>query len=396
MAVLTAPISEREQRERKRGTSLSGGKVRSSRQIHGMKSEPKSSSTKPRKEYDTPFDDKGRCHYHKNVQMASKKMSGGWKLLCKACPKCMEENYNAKEDDDRSVRSGRSTRSGGSRKSSKEQPAVSSGSSKLADKLGADANGHDKNGCCVVHSHIQVAKKKVLGGWKVLRTCPACEGGEEIGLDDDRLSVCSGKSGKSARSSRSHRSSKSGSGKKKSSTSSHKTTSGRYGSLPFDGDGYCCQHPSVQLAKKKTMGGWKIIHDICPDCEVENPTKSGRVRRRSRSQSRPRSRSSSRRHRDDDNDDDDKSVSSAHSARSSRSHNSSNKKSEKIKKKRVKNLKTEDENGNPGRYSGYVDAEYRPHGNGSMKYTDEALGEWEGVWKDGEKVAGKTKSKSKF
>eukprot|EP01082_Thalassiosira_pseudonana_P002713 g3659.t1 g3659 contig12:2512537-2513726(-) len=354
MAVLTAPISEREQRERKRGTSLSGGKVRSSRQIHGMKSEPKSSSTKPRKEYDTPFDDKGRCHYHKNVQMASKKMSGGWKLLCKACPKCMEENYNAKEDDDRSVRSGRSTRSGGSRKSSKEQPAVSSGSSKLADKLGADANGHDKNGCCVVHSHIQVAKKKVLGGWKVLRTCPACEGGEEIGLDDDRLSVCSGKSGKSARSSRSHRSSKSGSGKKKSSTSSHKTTSGRYGSLPFDGDGYCCQHPSVQLAKKKTMGGWKIIHDICPDCEVENPTKSGRESQLLQQ------------------------------------------KSEKIKKKRVKNLKTEDENGNPGRYSGYVDAEYRPHGNGSMKYTDEALGEWEGVWKDGEKVAGKTKSKSKF
>jgi len=27
---------------------------------------------------------------------------------------------------------------------------------------------HDKNGCCVIHSHIQVAKKRVLGsGWKV-------------------------------------------------------------------------------------------------------------------------------------------------------------------------------------------------------------------------------------
>ena len=29
-----------------------------------------------------PFDEKGRCHYHKNVQLAVKKnFGGGWKIL---------------------------------------------------------------------------------------------------------------------------------------------------------------------------------------------------------------------------------------------------------------------------------------------------------------------------
>merc|ERR1712194_156919 len=48
------------------------------------------------------------------------------------------------------------------------------------------------------------------------------------------------------------------------------TNSGRYGSLPFDADGYCCRHPNVQLAKKKTLGGFKILHDICPECLLDN------------------------------------------------------------------------------------------------------------------------------
>ena len=30
--------------------------------------------------YDTPFDPKGRCHYHSGVQLAKKKLTGGWKV----------------------------------------------------------------------------------------------------------------------------------------------------------------------------------------------------------------------------------------------------------------------------------------------------------------------------
>ena len=36
--------------------------------------------SKPAKKYDTPFDSKGRCHYHSNMQLAKKKLTGGWKV----------------------------------------------------------------------------------------------------------------------------------------------------------------------------------------------------------------------------------------------------------------------------------------------------------------------------
>ena len=156
---------------RGRPTSLGGGKVRQGHKLHGMagKNDKKKSNSsnnsssksggtrsgrsksrdrRPRRhEYDTPFDDKGRCHYHKNVQLASKKFNGGWKVLSAACPKCMEEKLGS--DDDKSVTSVRSAKS-------------------TTSSCG-DAHGQfDKNGCCVLHSHIQVAKKRVLGGgWKV-------------------------------------------------------------------------------------------------------------------------------------------------------------------------------------------------------------------------------------
>ena len=82
---------------RGRATSLGGGKVKHGHRVHGMGSRQaddeshrryggdrsKSRDTRdverkarPRREYDTPFDDKGRCHYHKNVQLAAKKMTG--------------------------------------------------------------------------------------------------------------------------------------------------------------------------------------------------------------------------------------------------------------------------------------------------------------------------------
>jgi hypothetical protein len=363
----TCPNCQQEKHKSKKGTSLGGGKVREGR-VHGYRQSSgektqerrarsvsrgrKADGNRPRKEYDTPFDEKGRCHYHKSIQLATKKMGGGWKVVHSICPKCMEDRYN---DDDRSVKSGCS------RKSSRS----------LSSKLeGRTADGqYDKNGCCVLHTHIQVAKKRVFGsGWKVVRTCPSCEKGEAVGLDDDRMSVCSKSSRKSSRSvgSRSVKSSRS---VRSTAEKGKAAKSSRYGALPFDGDGYCCRHPSVQLAQKKMMGGFKIIHDTCPDCAAEG---SGGKQRRV-----PRRKSSNGTGRvfDDSGSECSGSVSS----------------SKKQKRRRVKNLKTEDENGKHGRYSGDVDENYRPNGNGSMKYDDGTV--WEGVWAEGSQVHGKSKKK---
>ena len=135
-----------------------------------------------------------------------------------------------------------------------------------------------------------------------------------------------------------------------------------------------CSHPSIQLAKKKKLGGFKIVHDVCPSCMSEAGGKYSRSssrgsRRSSRSRSRPRKKLS----------DDEKSE------RSSRSRGSSMRK----KRIRVKNLKTDDGNGKEGRYSGYVNDEHEPNGQGSIKYKDGS--EWEGVWESGCQVHGKLK-----
>lgn len=310
----------------------------------------KSRDRKPkvRREYDTPFDEKGRCHYHKNVQLASKKMTGGWRVLCTSCPKCMEEKFSHNPDggDDGSVRSVKSAAN-----------AAASGGKK-----------YDANGCCVVHSHIQIAKKKVLGGgWKIMRSCPSCDGGTNLGLDDDNVSLKSGRSARSASSRKSTRSAKSSSKSKPGKASK----SGRYGALPFDGDGYCCVHPSVQIAQKKMMGGFKIIHDVCPECAQEKGSSGGRSGRKTRSVSRGR-RSSSR-----------------PTPRASDGNESDGGSTRRRKRIRVKNLKTEDENGRHGRYSGYVDDDHRPHGDGVMRY--ENGDEWEGVWHEGSQVHGRMK-----
>ncbi|KAL3784196.1 hypothetical protein HJC23_001395 [Cyclotella cryptica] len=368
----TCPSCQQEKHKSRKGTSLGGGKVREGR-VHGYKqtageatsSSPRARSVsrgrkpredKPRKEYDTPFDEKGRCHYHKNVQLATKKLGGGWKVVHAICPKCMEDKY----DDDRSVKSG----------SSRKSSALSKSSS-LAKKIeGRSADGqYDKNGCCVLHTHIQVAKKRVFGsGWKVVRVCPACEKGETVGLDDDRMSVCSKSSRKSSRSlgSRSVKSSRS---VRSTASRGKAASSSRYGALPFDADGYCCRHPSVQLAQKKMMGGFKIIHDTCPDCAAEGGGGKKKVPRR-------KSSNGTGRVFDDSGSECSGSVSS----------------SKNNKRRRVKNLKTEDENGKHGRYTGDVDENYRPNGQGVMKYDDGSV--YEGVWSEGTQVHGKTKKRS--
>ncbi|EED93593.1 predicted protein [Thalassiosira pseudonana CCMP1335] len=382
----TCPSCQTEKHKSRKGTSLSGGKVREGR-VHGMpsscrpslgrdrqsagestsgashrsRSRSRPKDRKPRKEYDTPFDGKGRCHHHKNVQLAAKKFGGGWKVIHSICPKCMEDKYDS--SDDRSVRSGSSMKSSSA-------PASNLGA-KLARVSGSADGQHDKQGCCVLHPHIQVARKKVFGsGFKTLRVCPACSGGVEIGLDDDRMSVVSGKSSRSTKSA-SSRSVRSPRSVKSSGSRGKAATSSRYGILPFDGDGFCCRHPSVQLATKKLMGGFKIHLHECPDCAAEGSGGKRKVPRRKSSNGTGRVF--------------DDSGSECSSVKSGSSRSRSSKK----KRIRVKNMKTLDENGKAGRYSGDVDDKYKMHGNGVMKYEDGTV--FEGVWSEGSQVHGKTK-----
>jgi len=99
-------IGRSKSRERRKYNRTDTSNTGSAKQLH-----------KKKYEYDTPFDTKGRCHYHKNVQLASRKMTGGWKVLQAACPKCMEEKC---EDDStpvtsvvKSISTGGKTSSGG-------------------------------------------------------------------------------------------------------------------------------------------------------------------------------------------------------------------------------------------------------------------------------------------
>ncbi len=115
-----------------------------------------------------------------------------------------------------------------------------------------------------------------------------------------------------------------------------------YGALPFDGEGYCCQHPSVRIAKKKAMGGWEVSHINSCVFFLSFQTNI-RISRR------------------------------------------------KMNRTGDMWIRT---------YWGYVDKDYRPNGQGVMKYEDGT--EWEGVWCEGSQVNGKLKkakgksAKSKF
>jgi hypothetical protein len=58
------------------------------------------------------------------------------------------------------------------------------------------------------------------------------------------------------------------------------------------------------------------------------------------------------------------------------------------KKIRVKDMRYQDEHGKEGRYSGDVNEDHQPHGQGKMKYKDGSV--FVGVWNDGSQAHGKT------
>merc|ERR1712086_205765 len=111
----------------------------------------------------------------------------------------------------------------------------------------------------------------------------------------------------------------------------------------FDKNGCCVLHPHIQGAKKKLF------------------------RRKSRGTGRVS----------------DSSGSEALSRKDSTGSSTSKK-----KRIRVRNLRTEDEEGNHGQYTGYVNNDHQPDGDGVMKYTDGSR--YDGVWNEGSKVHGKT------
>jgi len=398
--VQNCPKCASEHHKSRRVTSLGGkGIVKRGRTVHGL-SNPLRDTQKGGKnmdiEYDTPFDDLGRCHHHPRVQMATKKARGGWKVIIAACPKCIEAKY----DEDCSVTS---SKSGGSSRRSKgrdvEDGSVSSRSSKrsvTSRNASATPGGKfDKNGCCTKHPCLQIAKKKLLGGWKEFRVCPKC-------LDPSYDDMSEVASVSSKRSNTSFRSTGSRSVKSNASRKGGRKTD-RYGMLPFDEEGYCHAHPSVRIAKKKALGGWKVsirgisihvsktsffptishnfacsqvIHDICPDCAHDASSNVGSTRSRSSS----RKSSGTGRYYDD-------SGSEASSFKSGRSASSSRSRKKKI---RVKAMKYHDESGKEGRYSGDVNEDHQPHGQGKMKYKDGTA--FVGVWSEGSQVHGKNYS----
>jgi hypothetical protein len=320
------------------------------------------------KEFSTPFDESGRCHHHPNVQMAAKKLGGGWKILHEGCPRCIEAKY---EEDCESL-GGNSRGTSRSRSKSRgrgggggdDSESVSSKSTRQSvetrTKAVTSSGKFDKNGCCTRHPTIQVAKKKLLGGWKEFRECPKCDDPDYDDMADNRSMKSSG----SARSRKSTKSVKSNSSRK----GGRRTD--RFGALPFDEEGYCHAHPSVRLAKKKALGGWKVLHDICPDCAHDASSNHG---------GSVRSRSSKRSGTGRVFDDSGSETSSKKSGMSSGSRK---------KKIRVKDMRYRDENDREGRYSGDVNEDHQPHGQGKIKYKDGGV--FEGVWVDGSQAHGKS------
>ena len=142
----------------------------------------------------------------------------------------------------------------------------------------------------------------------------------------------------------------------------------------------------MRLAKKKLTGGWKILQEFCTECAKDDQD-------------------------EDHNTTCGKSVCSRSSKRSTRSRVSASQRSEVgetsselstsqsevMRKKVVKKMAyTDDENGEEGLYTGYVNLQYKPHGRGKMVYNDG--GRYDGTWSEGTKVHGKTtagKSSSK-
>eukprot|EP00578_Thalassiosira_sp_NH16_P014362 CAMPEP_0181114866 /NCGR_PEP_ID=MMETSP1071-20121207/21130_1 /TAXON_ID=35127 /ORGANISM="Thalassiosira sp., Strain NH16" /LENGTH=425 /DNA_ID=CAMNT_0023199041 /DNA_START=596 /DNA_END=1874 /DNA_ORIENTATION=- len=235
---------------------------------------------------------------------------------------------------------------------------------------------------------MQLAKKKLTGGWKVLlANCPKCMEDKYVQENLDNRSAASRQSG---RSSRSVASSSGGGSRSKKLPSKKKYKSPQY-ECPFDNQGYCHRHSNVRLAKKKITGGWKILQNFCLTCALEDEKKNDDNRsvcsRASRSSRKSLTSRSSR-----------QSVGSK-SKRSpgGLSHNSADVGGEdetdsqlstcQFEPNRnlvVRKMNYTDDNGEEGLYSGYVNSQYKPNGSGKMMYNSGK--KFHGEWCEGTRV----------
>lgn len=306
-----------------------------------------STRTPPKQEYDTPFDVKGRCHYHPDVQLARKKLTGGWKVIVSVCPKCSGDKCITNNSSDIS-----STRSHGERSKSP--------------RGGSDDCKSTSRSVC------------------------------------DNRSVGSRHSS-TTKSTRSSRSVSPGRRKILPLSSIHRNEE----NYPFDDKGYCHRHANVRLAKKKFTGGWKILLDRCDECvadKKDSKSVCSRSSRRSRSKSvcsrssrRSRSNSvssrSSRHSRSrsvcskssrDNGRHPSRRLSDA--AKEVKDRSKSTSKSSNHKKKNVKKMSYTDDTGKEGFYTGYVNDQCKPHGRGKIVYKDKSM--YSGTWMEGIKVHG--------
>lgn len=302
---------------------------------------PRSSTRAPKQQYDTPFDSKGRCHYHPDLQLARKKLTGGWKVIYNSCPKCTGDVCFTTSSEKRSTRSSHGERSKSARRgsgdyksssrsvcdnrsvssrhSTRSSRSVSPGKKKILPLGNNNRNEErcpfDDKGYCHRHSNVRIAKKKFTGGWKILLDrCHECVADEK-----DSKSVCS-KSSRRSRSksvcSRSSRHSRSKSVCSRSSRQSRSKSVCSKGSRQDDGRQY-----------SRRLSGATIEVDMS----------------------------------------------------ASKSNNR--------KKKSVKKMAFTDDTGKEGFYTGYINDHCKPHGRGKIVYEDKSA--YIGTWREGTRVHGK-------
>lgn len=353
---------------------------------------------KAKEEFSTPFDAKGLCHYHPNMQLAKKKLTGGWKLLHADCPKCAEDKHS--NDDNRSVASRRSNKSSRSVKS----PGTRSQS------RGRKKNGPPKFECpfnnkgyCHRHSHVRLAKKKLTGGWKILQEfCVECV--EENDEYDDNRSVCSRSSRMSRKSTCSRSSRRSVSSRKSVGTKSRRPSEADSDSdfstsrseptqktmvkrMSYtDDNGDEGQYTGYVNSQLKPHGSGKLVYDNgmrfsgewCEGTKVHGKTSNEKPKKKEKKERRDKNRESPK-------------ISSKNGTSNSRSARATtptrgNEATDKRKLEQkqnalkeykelynntaqvVKNMVFLDFHGDRGRYTGEVNGQKVPHGVGEIAY----------------------------
>ncbi|KAL3810908.1 hypothetical protein ACHAXA_008758 [Cyclostephanos tholiformis] len=231
----------------------------------------RSATRRPRRVYDTPFDVKGRCHHHPNMQLAKKKLTGGWKVLLAHCPKCLEDEY-INNPIKRSLTSRRSSRSASrARGNSPEDRSVSSRRS-IKSSGGGIYNRNQNNDNSDDRSVFSRLSIRSLGDdapddksvFSRLSTLSSGRGGRNQNDASEEKSVFSRLStsllrqGSGGGDRRTTTNAASKQGALQSTTSRYECPFGLYPFLTY----YTCGSSIL-------TGGWKIIRDACVECTNE-------------------------------------------------------------------------------------------------------------------------------